>query len=127
MSVSLEVLYDILTKWAGDRTAKTYSELSNEYHTETTMWLEPHGSWDKPLGELANILSNAGMPALTALVVLKGKNEPGADFWGCAPNVPNKPTDEMVKIEEWLRMTNECYSHIWSPNLPLSEVRRTNK
>lgn len=120
MEVSLEVLYTILVKWSNERQARTYSELSHEYHRVTGDWLEPHGSWDHPLGELANLVCSSGAPAITSLVVLKDKNEPGGDFWGCAPNVPSKPRDEMGRITEWVRMTNECFAHTWPVHISVA-------
>lgn len=117
MDISIETIYEILIKWANNNTAKTYTDLSSEYQEKTGIWLEPHGSWDKPLGELANILFDAGYPPLTALVVLKGKNEPGNDFWGCAPNVPKRPKNENERLTEWIRMTNDCYSCTWASKL----------
>ncbi|WP_421266666.1 hypothetical protein [Aeromonas veronii] len=117
MKVSLEVVYSILISWAREGSAKTYSDLSHVYHNVTGEWLDPHGSWDRPLGELANIVYSAGGPALTALVVLKGKNEPGGDFWGCAPNVPARPRDEMVRLGEWMRIAKECFAYPWTDTL----------
>ncbi|EOB3575184.1 hypothetical protein ACHELY_004424, partial [Vibrio vulnificus] len=119
MKVSLEVVYSILIEWVRKGSAQTYTDLSHEYYDITGEWLEPHGNWDYPLGELANLVCSAGCPPITALVVLKGKNEPGGDFWGCAPNVPARPKDEMARLGEWVRMTNECFAHNWTDSLPV--------
>lgn len=120
MKVSVEIIYEILIKWAQSKTTKTYTELSSEYHAITNEWFEPHGSWDNPLGQLANILSVADAPPLTSLVILKDQNEPGGDFWGCAPNVPSRPKKTLTRMTEWMRMVNECYSYNWPIRMPLA-------
>jgi hypothetical protein len=122
MKVSVEIIYEILIKWSQSKTTKTYTELSSEYHAITNEWFEPHGSWDDPLGKLANVLSVASAPPLTSLVILKGQNEPGGDFWGCAPNVPSRPKKTLTRMNEWMRMVNECYSYNWPISMPLAAV-----
>jgi hypothetical protein len=120
MQVSLEVIYTILIKWSSERQTRTYSELSNDYHTITGVFIEPYGSWDLPLGELANLLCAVGAPAITSLVVLKGRSQPVSDFFGGATNVVAKPKEEMGRITEWIGIINECFSHNWSPTIPVA-------
>lgn len=101
MKPSIDTVYNILKCWAADKKPRTYTDLSTEYEDKTGEWYEPHGSWDAPLGTLNNLLADAGAPAISALVILKGKNEPGDNFWGCAPNVPSRPNDELTRLSEW--------------------------
>ncbi|WED76331.1 hypothetical protein [Aeromonas allosaccharophila] len=118
MEISIDVIYQILTKWAKKQTLHTYTDLSNEYLSLTNEWHAPHGSWDQPLDKLANIISYAGHPPLTSLVILISKQEPGNDFWGCAPNVPSRPRNPLVRVTEWMKMVHKCYSHNWPVTLP---------
>ena len=108
-----EIVMEILIGWAKDKTPKTYSDLSDAYMVKTDEWHEPHGSWDVPLGQLINSLSEQGAPAISALVVLKGKNEPGGNFWGCAPNVPDRPGDEMLRLVKWNEILEAVFSYDW--------------
>lgn len=118
MEISIDVIYQILTQWAKKQTLQTYTDLSNEYLSLTNEWHAPHGSWDQPLGKLANIISYAGHPPLTSLVILKSEQEPGNDFWGCAQNVPSRPRNQLVRVTEWMKMVHKCYSHNWPATLP---------
>ena len=107
------IVMEILVEWAKAKTPKTYSELSQAYMTKTGEWHEPHGSWDGPLGQLNNSLAENGAPAISALVVLKGKNEPGGNFWGCAPNVPERPIDEMNRLAKWNEILDTVFAYKW--------------
>jgi|APSaa5957512535_1039671.scaffolds.fasta_scaffold28959_1 hypothetical protein len=108
-----EIVMAILIGWSKTRTPKTYSDLSNEYMGKTGEWYEPHGSWDVPLGQLNNSLAEQGAPAISALVLLKGKNEPGGNFWGCAPNVPDRPGGEMLRLAKWNEILEAVFSYEW--------------
>lgn len=118
MKTSIDTVYNILKSWAANQTPRTYTDLSTAYEGETGEWYEPHGSWDAPLGELNNLLANAGAPAISALVILKDKNEPGGNFWGCAPNVPCRPKDELTRLSEWKKILDEVISYDWPSNIP---------
>ncbi len=118
MSPCIEDVYSILRQWAIKRAPQSYSDLSNAYHALTGDWFEPHGSWDKPLGKLNIRLSEIGAPALSALVILKGANEPGGNFWGCAPNVPKRPNDENTRLSEWSRIVDDVCAYVWPELLP---------
>ena len=109
MQPSIDITYEILKEWAIQRKPKSYSDLSESY--------KPHGSWDMPLGQLNNILAKTGAPAITALVILKGANEPGGNFWGCAPNVPERPKDAMVRILEWNKILNKIFVYQWPDSI----------
>jgi hypothetical protein len=118
LSIDADVVFAILTVWASDKTPKTYTDLSHVYHKKTGEWHEPHGSWDAPLGVLNNRLAAEGAPAISALVILKGANEPGGNFWGCAPNVPEKPKDEMARLAKWNEILEAVFCYDWQLNFP---------
>lgn len=114
----LEHVYAVLRQWATTKQPQSYRRLSHDYHALTGAWFEPHGSWDTPLGELNKHLASVGAPALSALVILQGNNEPGAGFWGCAPNVPHRPREGIQRVTEWNRIVQEVIAHNWSATLP---------
>lgn len=113
LTPNIDELYAILREWAIQKKINTYTELSRAYQTRTGSWFEPHGSWDHPLGELNQRLSGSGAPALSALVVLKRAQEPGAAFWGCASNVPPRPPSDMQRLAEWARIVKDVHSYRW--------------
>jgi len=119
MTPNLDDLYVVLRKWASGKGPQSYTDLSHKYQARTGDWFEPHGSWDKPLGELNNRLATIGAPALSALVILQGANEPGGGFWGCAPNVPRRPSNEIERLEEWNRIVAEVRAYPWPDILPV--------
>ena len=119
MTPNLDDLYVILRKWAAGRGPQSYTDLSHAYQARTGDWFEPHGSWDRPLGELNNRLAAIGAPALSALVILQGANEPGGKFWGCAPNVPRRPSNEIDRLTEWNRIVAEVLAYPWPEILPV--------
>lgn len=118
MTPNLDELYAILRQWAVAGTPRTYGDLSRAYQAKTGDWFEPHGTWDLPLGSLNNRLAAAGAPALSALVILQDKNEPGGGFWGCAPNVPHRPQDKNTRVTEWDRIVKAVLAYPWPPILP---------
>jgi hypothetical protein len=118
MTQNLDVLYAILCEWAAKGAPHTYTDLSNAYQARTGDWFEPHGSWDRPLGTLNNRLAKVGAPALSALVVLKEENEPGGNFWGCAPNVPPRPRNMADRLTEWNRIVTDVLAYWWPEALP---------
>jgi hypothetical protein len=111
-------LYAVLVQWAKKGTPKTYSQLSIDYCKHTGVLLAPHGTWDAPLGELNNRLHLAGAPALSALVIVKETNEPGAGFWGCSPNVPMRMHDDKKRITAWIHILQKVTSFNWPPLCP---------
>lgn len=113
MSPDIEVIYKILTAWAKNNGPQPYVKLSEEYQSITGEWHEPHGSWDKSLGEINVRLSKIGAPAITSLVILKEKNEPGGNFWGCAENVPSRPKNDSERIAKWLEIVKEVKNYDW--------------
>jgi hypothetical protein len=114
----IDALYQVLREWAVSGNPKFYTDLSREYNKRTGDWFEPHGSWDIPLGELNKRLASIGAPALSALVILKEKKEPGGSFWGCASNVPPRPRNDIMRIAEWTRIVNAIYAYPWPLALP---------
>ena len=70
-----------------------------------------------PLGELNVFLSSIGAPAISALVTLKETNEPGAAFWGCAPNVPSRPRNDIERLTEWSRIVERVIGFKWPKEL----------
>ncbi len=107
------VLFEILIEWAESMSPKSYTDLSNAYQKKTSEWHEPHGSWDVPLGKLNNQLAVKGAPAISALVILKETNEPGGNFWGCAPNVPERPKDEISRLTELNKIWKAVFNYDW--------------
>lgn len=118
MTPNLDDVYAILRNWAMGRGPQTYGDLSLAYQLRTGIWFEPHGSWDSPLGELNNRLAAIGAPALSALVILRDANEPGGGFWGCAPNVPRRPQNEIERLAKWSSIVAEIRAYAWPENLP---------
>jgi hypothetical protein len=119
MTPNLDDLYIVLRQWAAAGKPQTYKQLSHAYQARTGDWFEYHGSWDAPLGELNNRLATVGAPALSALVILQGENEPGGGFWGCAPNVPPRPKKDDDRIAEWSRILKDVLAYPWPQALPL--------
>jgi len=118
MSPDLQITYEILVNWAKRSVPQSYTQLSKDYEKETGDWHEPHGSWFTPLGEINVRLSTIGAPAISALVILKEKNEPGNKFWGCADNVPQRPNNEEDRIAKWLEIVNDVKKFEWPEKLP---------
>jgi hypothetical protein len=52
-------------------------------------------------------------PVISALVILKGANEPGGNFWGCAPNVPPRPKNEFERIAVLNKIWSEVFNYDW--------------
>lgn len=124
-SPNLDDLYVILSDWARRKTFQTYTDLSHAYRARTNDWFEPHGSWDAPLGSLNRRLHSAlNAPAISALVVRKpapssgGTQEPGGGFWGCAPNVPPRPQNDLTRVAEWSRILNDVFAYAWPATMP---------
>ena len=111
-------VYAVLRQWAVAGRPQTYKQLSLAYHARTGEWFEPHGNWEAPLGELNSLLASAGAPALSALVVLQDKNEPGDGFWGCASNVPSRPKKDIDRLAEWSRIVSDVIKFPWPATLP---------
>ncbi|MDD4962823.1 MAG: hypothetical protein PHI11_02765 [Gallionella sp.] len=111
-------VYAVLRQWATAGKPQTYKQLSLDYRARTDVWFEPHGSWEAPLGELNNLLASAGAPALSALVVLQEKKEPGDGFWGCASNVPSRPKKDIDRLAEWSRIVAAVIAFQWPSTLP---------
>ena len=118
MHPDIKIIYKILVDWAINTEPQTYKKLSVEYDRVTGQWYEPHGSCDKSLGEINIRLAAIGAPAITSLVILKDKNEPGGNFWGCADNVPPKPKNEEERISKWLEIVNKVRKYTWPESLP---------
>jgi hypothetical protein len=118
MKPNLDELYVMLCQWAAAGRPQTYQQLSHDYHARTGDWIEYHGGWGAPLGELNNRLAEIGAPAISALVILQGQNEPGGRFWGCAPNVPPRPKRDVERLAEWNRILTEVLSYSWPNALP---------
>lgn len=118
MKPDVGAVYSILRSWALRGGPKSYSDLSAEYQSLTGAWHEPHGSWDSTLGELNSLLATVGAPALSALVILKGANEPGAGFWGCAPNAPRRPKDALDRLTEWNKVVSQIKAYKWPSTIP---------
>lgn len=116
--MNLQELYAVLVEIARARGQLTYGELSQRYHERTGDWHEPHGSWDVPLGEVNVALHEAGLPPLSAVVVLQDTREPGGLFWGCSPNVPNRPSGEVARIAAYGRLLGQVHAASWPEALP---------
>lgn len=119
----LAVVYRILLRRARNGSTMSYEDLSNDYERETGVYYHYHGSWDEPLGDLNNRLYAARhFPPLTAVVTYKpGTGEellPGNAFWGCAPNVPQRPRSADRRQEVWADILNQIYSADWPNDLP---------
>lgn len=111
--IETKVIMEILVEWAKKKTPMSYSDLSLRYMEKTGESYDHHGNWDKPLGLLNRELAAIGAPALSALVVLKGKNEPGGKFWGCASNVPERPKTHDERFSEWIKILNAVFAYNW--------------
>lgn len=118
LSSDIDIIYKLLVGWAENKGPQSYKKLSEEYQKLTGQWYEPHGSWDKPLGEINVRLSTIQAPAISSLVILNDKNEPGGKFWGCADNVPSKPKTESERISKWIEIVNLVKAYSWPQSLP---------
>jgi hypothetical protein len=116
--VNLDDLYAVLADVARNRSLITYGQLSQRYYDATTHWLEPHGSWDVPLGQLNRTLHVIQWPPLSAVVVLHESGEPGGGFWESSPNIPPRPSDALDRTALWARILNEVYAAHWPATLP---------
>ena len=88
----------------------THGELSQAYLDRTDEWYEPHGSWDVPLGGLNVTLHAVRCPPLSAVVILdKDDREPGGGFWGSAPSIPARPTNDIYRITEYGRILGQVH------------------
>ena len=121
MSINITTVFNILKQQVknGKANVLTYSELSQAYYDCTGVYHEPHGSWDAALGKINNWLYTKKAPPISAIVILKGKNEPGGGFWGCSPNVPNRPKTEEEKVTVWMRILEDIGKYDWH-NITLS-------
>ena len=121
MHPDLQVVYEILLQWAkggnGPR-PQTYTDLTGAYFTRTGHTVSAHGGWDAPLGAINNRLNAIGAPALSALVVLQATNEPGAGFWGCSPNVPHRPRNDIARLAAWASIVTAIGTYNWPGKLP---------
>lgn len=118
MKPDLNIVYKILTNWAKNKGPRYYTDLSEDYEKITGRWFEPHGSWAAPLGEINIRLSEIGAPAISALVFLKEKDEPGAKFWGCAKNVPKRPKDDTERLVVVFKIVKQVEGYDWPNELP---------
>src|SRR5688500_235264 len=109
---SLDILYRILVQTARNQRYMHYEDISTEYERITRVFHHPHGSWDHPPVEINNVLSKNGLPALSAVVVLKlgtpgGQVIPGGGFWGSCSSVPKRPANEFQRLAEWSRILGD--------------------
>ncbi len=116
--MDLHALFAILSQVARDQGQITYGDLSRLYHEATGEWHEPFGSWDVPLGEINVALHNAGLPALSAVVVLQETREPGGRFWESSPNIPARPRNEVARIAAYGRILHDVHAANWPAALP---------
>jgi hypothetical protein len=119
----LDILYRILVQTARNQRYMHYEDVSAEYQRITGVFHHPHGSWDRPLGEINHILHSNGLPALSAVVVLKpdppgGQVAPGGGFWGSCPGVPIRPRNDLQRLAEWSRILAEVHRTNWPDKLP---------
>jgi hypothetical protein len=111
--MDIDALYAILADVARQGRQITYTELSHAYAAVKGKWHEPHGSWDDPLGELNRSLDSLGWPALSAVVVLQATREPGGRFWGCSPNVPQRPRHADARKELYQQIRADVHAAPW--------------
>ncbi len=111
--IDTKIVMEILVEWAKNKDVKSYSALSNCYLKKTGEDHKAHGTWDKPLGILNRKLAELGAPALSALVIVKNKNEPGGKFWGCASNVPARPKTDDDRMREWKKILDSVFLYDW--------------
>lgn len=119
----LGILFLTLRDVARQKGLVTCGELSHRYREKTGLWFEPQGAWDDPLGELNAVLDRHGMPALSAVVVLKGQQEimPGEGFWSC-PSVGPRPTDPEGRFSRWYEVLNKVYTAAWPEEFPEADT-----
>ncbi len=122
MTADLDIVYSILRSWAIGGEPLSYTDLSTQYREKTGIWYEPHGSWDSTLGELNEALADAGAPAISALVIVHEKNEPGRGFWGSAANVPQRPKNEAERLTEWLKIIDQVKAFSWPEGIPTNSA-----
>jgi hypothetical protein len=119
--VDQDELYAVLLAWALGPTIKnigSYTDLSKDYQQRTGVWIDPRTGWDEPLGQLNRHLHTRGAPPLSALVINHQLNEPGARFWGSAPNVPPKPPVLQQRQGIWALLVKQVLAYPWPPTRP---------
>ena len=116
--MDFQALYAILAAVARRRGQITYTELSEAYGGATGDWIEPHGGWDDPLGDLNQRLTAAGRPAMSAVVVLNDTREPGGGFWESCASVPRRPSNNLNRIAEYGRILGGVHDADWPETLP---------
>lgn len=122
--MNYEAIYAILAEVARNQGQLTYTDLSRRYYGATGDWLEPHGSWDVPLGQLNQMLHDVKWPALSAVVVLQaqggGCGEVGGGFWESSPNVPARPANNWNRIELYVEILAEVHATPWPATIPIA-------
>ena len=46
----VDIVYEVLVRWAAGRAPRTCTDLSNDYAARTGDMHDPRGTWDRPLG-----------------------------------------------------------------------------
>jgi len=118
VAIDVGLLYPILASVAAAQDLIEYSALSRRYERVTGENHDPHGSRDYPLGELNRRLHAAGLPALSAVVVLRGTQEPGGGFWGSSPGVPARPKSDEDRIAAFADILQRVHRATWPESLP---------
>ena len=117
--IDLDPVYTILTAVARRRRQLSYEELSDCYCALTKQWHEPLASWRQPLAELNQLLNDAGLPALAAVVVIKSTGEPARGFWGSSPNIPAQPGGGLARTVAYGKILQQVYAAHWPKAIPL--------
>lgn len=112
-----QAVYEVLVSWAKAGEAGTYERLSYDYERVKGVRFHWFGTWDDPLGAINNIVARWKAPPISALVVLKGSNEPGRGFWACADNVPKRPRSTMKRIEVTIELQHAVHAYDWPATL----------
>jgi hypothetical protein len=110
-----KIMMGVLVEWAKDKTSKSYTDLTNELEVKTGKYYIPV-SLGKFLGELNQKIYkiDKNAPAISILVISKEYGTPSDGIWGCSPNVPEMPDNEVEIHNVLFTMKADVLAYDWN-------------
>lgn len=118
MAANLQTTYVILRRLARNGDIRSYTDLSNEYLTETNVWIEPHGEWDMVLDAINKRLEarQPPLPPISALIVNHATGRPGDGFWNTCGRTQQARADE--REAAWFDIVRDIRAASYPVTLP---------